>query len=82
MIDLEAIDISTDPAKQNELMQNPESMFYQGKRKPVLEYTEEMVDNQPFVKMHCRGSSRKQPVDFDEKLMILMLHEFDLYLWV
>lgn len=32
--------------------------------------------------MHCRGSSKKQEVDFDEKLMILMLHDFELFLWI
>ena len=32
--------------------------------------------------MHCRGSSHKQVIDFDEKLIVLLLHEQDLYIWV
>ena len=78
MIDLDASDIKN----INTLKKNPYSLYYEGKRRPVLEYEEKDVDNEPFVLFHCRGSSSKQPVDFDEKLMILLLHEFDLYLWV
>lgn len=32
--------------------------------------------------MHCRGSSDKQAIDFDEKLMVFFLHEEELYSWV
>ena len=32
--------------------------------------------------MLVRGSSRKQQIDFDEKLIVVVLHEMDLYIWV
>lgn len=77
-IDLNAYDLT----KLEETKRNADSLFYEGTRKPVLEYTNEDVKNQPFVYMHCRGSSDKQPVDFDEKLLVLFLHDCEMYIWV
>ena len=55
MIDLDASDIQ----KIKELKKNPYSLYYEGKRMPVLEYEEKDVNNEPFVLFHCRGSSSK-----------------------
>ena len=40
MIDLEAADLN----KLNELKYNPRSLYYEGKRMPVLEYDSSMVN--------------------------------------
>lgn len=78
MIDLDNQDLT----KYEEISNDPFSLYYKGVRSPVLQYHESEVDHKTMVNMHCRGSSRKQLIDFDEKLMVLLLHEHDLYIWV
>ena len=32
--------------------------------------------------MNCRGSSHKQPIDFDNKLIVLVLHGLQNFMWM
>lgn len=50
-------------------------------RDPILAYHEDKVLKKPFVQMHVRGSSRKENIDFNEKLILLLLHGDTLYSW-
>ena len=68
--------------KLEETKKNPDSLFYEHTRMPVLEFHEDDINNNPFDYMHCRGSSDKQPVDFDEKLLVLFLFGYEMYMWV
>lgn len=61
LIDLNAYDLTS----FEELKVNPDSLFYEGQRTPILEYSDNEVKGQPLIKMHCRGSSHKQAIDFD-----------------
>ena len=61
---------------------NKNSLFYGGYREPIYSYDEKDVNYLPLVNMHCRGSSYKREIDFDEKLIVIVLHEFNLYIWV
>ena len=45
----------------------------------VFEYTIDSVNQSPLLKMHVRGSSRKEVIDTNEKLIVLLLHSNCLY---
>jgi len=77
-IDLDAQDIE----HIEELESNINSLYYMGRRQPILQYRSEVVNHEQLNNMLVRGSSRKQQIDFDEKLIVVMLHELDLYIWV
>ena len=77
-IDLDAYDLT----KLEDIKNDPNSLFFEGTRIPVLEYDRDDVKNKQFSHLHCRGSSYKNTIDFDEKLIALFLHELDLYIWV
>lgn len=49
---------------------------------PILVYDEDQVAGYPIQKMHCRGSSRKEPVDSGDKLVGLFLHNYRIYIWI
>jgi len=51
------------------------------KMQPILEYHQEEVGNQRFSQLHARGSSRKDLINFNEELYILILHEDVLFKW-
>ena len=78
LIDLDAYDLT----HLEETTSNPRSLFYVGERTPIFKYKHSDVNNKKLVQMHCRGSSQKQAIDFDEKLIVLFLHEEELYQWV
>lgn len=61
---------------------NLNSLYYMGRRKPILQYSSEVINDEQLNNMLVRGSSRKQQIDFDEKLIVVMLHGLDLYIWV
>lgn len=68
--------------KLQEARSNPDSLYYEKERIPVLEYKSDEVNSESLVKMHCRGSSHKQPINLDNKLIVLVLHGFDIYMWM
>jgi hypothetical protein len=73
---------ANDLTKLQETRSNPYSVFYEHERKPIFEYSDSDVHKKSLIQMHCRGSSHKQVIDFDEKLIVLLLHDEDLYIWV
>ena len=48
----------------------------------LFQYKSQDVNNQPLVNIHARGSSRKEAVDTNNKLVIFILHDKSLYSWV
>jgi hypothetical protein len=40
------------------------------------------VKNKPLTAIHIRGSSEKEEIDNNERLVITMIHDGDLYYWV
>ena len=50
--------------------------------KPILEYQADDVQNKALKQIHVRGSSRKENIDFNFKLMVLLLHGDMLYVWI
>jgi hypothetical protein len=48
----------------------------------MFEYKSEDVGYKPLTNIHARGSSRKEAVDTNCKLVIFLLHEKNLYSWV
>jgi hypothetical protein len=47
----------------------------------ILEYPLSDVKNKSLLKIHVRGSSKKQKQDTNEKLILFALHEDSLYSW-
>jgi hypothetical protein len=47
----------------------------------ILEYPLSDVENKSLLKIHVRGSSKKQKQDTNEKLILFALHEDSLYSW-
>ena len=47
----------------------------------LFEYSFESVENKPFIAMHVRGSSEKEDIDNNERLIISVIHGGDLYYW-
>lgn len=47
----------------------------------LMVYDEKQVSNKFFTRMHIRGSSQKEQIDFNEELIVLILHENELYCW-
>jgi hypothetical protein len=78
LINLDAYDLTHFEETQND----PESLFYCGQRKPIFKYKESDVGDKKLVQMHCRGSSHKREIDFDDRLLVFLLHEDHLYSWV
>ena len=48
----------------------------------LLEYPMKDVYDKKLVKIHVRGSSRKDKIDTNNKLMLFILHENELYRWI
>ena len=49
---------------------------------PLMSYAEDQVENKKsFTRLHVRGSSRKEHIDFNEELFVIILHEDVLYSW-
>ena len=49
---------------------------------PIFEYMAEDVDHKVFCGLHARGSSRKEPLDRNEKQFVYFLHRGQLYQWI
>ena len=48
----------------------------------LFEYSLESVNNKPIIAIHVRGSSEKEDIDNNERLIISIIHEGgDLYYW-
>ena len=47
----------------------------------LFQYTNGDVGNKPLIDVHVRGSSDKEVIDNNEKLMVFMLHQDELYSW-
>lgn len=83
MIDLDASNVNEqEEMVMEKLKRDPASLYYEGAREPILEYHDEQVQEKQLGAMHIRGASRKEMIDFDEKLMVLLLHGYYLYSWV
>ena len=50
------------------------------KSEHVYSYSKEQI-NEPFKNFHCRGSSEKENIDTNHKLMIFVQHGNNLYHW-
>lgn len=50
--------------------------------KLICSYPLSMVNNQDLSSFYARGSSRKEAINSNEKLMIFLHHQDDLYSWV
>jgi len=50
--------------------------------KPILKYKFSDVEHQPFKQMHVRGSSRKEHINFNQNLILFVLHGDTLYNWI
>jgi len=48
----------------------------------ILKYSEEAVNSKNFSQIHLRGSSAKEHNDFNEELVLVLLHENELYICV
>ena len=57
----------------------PHVLYNQFRFQDVLEYSCSEVKNQPFMDMVVRGSSRKEVIDVNEKLVVVLLHSDSLY---
>jgi hypothetical protein len=49
---------------------------------PIFEYSFKRVDKKKCTSFHVRGSSAKEKVNLNKKLMIFMMHEDTLYGWI
>ena len=47
----------------------------------IYEYKHADVDNRDLLKVYARGSSRKQKIDVNNKLVIFFLHRGAIYSW-
>ena len=47
----------------------------------LFEYSFESVQNKPMTAIHVRGSSEKEEIDNNERLIISVLHGSELYYW-
>ena len=68
MIDLDKANIK----EFNGEMYNFESQF---KFKKLLSYSQDQVDGKRLTKIHCRGSSRKEAINNNNKLIVFFLHQ-------
>ena len=48
----------------------------------MYKYSNEEVENQRLLKIFCRGSSVKESVDFNHKLIVFFVHDRNIYHWV
>lgn len=48
----------------------------------ILEYPLTEVNNRKLTKIHARGSSRKDKINTNNKLILFILHEHELYSWI
>ena len=48
----------------------------------LFEYEASAVQNAALKAIHVRGSSDKEEIDNNEKLVVFMLHQNQLYSWI
>ena len=53
----------------------------QFKLKLLFEYDARDVENKSLTNIHARGSSRKEKIDTNNKLVVFLQHEDNLYVW-
>jgi len=41
----------------------------------------DVLENKRLIKIHCRGASRKEAIDSNNKLIVFFLHKDMLYQW-
>lgn len=54
----------------------------QFKLQKLFEYTDEEVKHKKLINIHARGSSRKEAIDTNNKLIVFCKHEDFLYSWI
>jgi hypothetical protein len=74
MIDLDKANIK----EFNGELYNFESQF---KFTRLYGYSQDKVGSKRLIKIHCRGSSRKEAIDNNNKLIVFFLHQNKLYQW-
>jgi len=47
----------------------------------LFEYRASDVEHKALTNIHARGSSKKEKIDTNNKLMVFMQHEDNLYIW-
>ena len=71
MIDLDEANVNEmDEEELNEVQKRSACSITE----PIYEYKAEDVDHKVFYGLHARGSSRKEPLDRNEKLFVYFLH--------
>jgi hypothetical protein len=65
--------IDLDESNEHELEGkiDPASLY---RMKFLFRYTEDQVKKKPLKQIHVRGSSRKEPIDLNQKLQVFFLH--------
>ena len=48
----------------------------------LFEYEDDYVNFKELKDIHVRGSSRKEVIQLNQKLIIFMLHDGDIYSWI
>lgn len=48
----------------------------------LLEYEESFVNYKMLKDMHVRGSSRKEVIQLNQKLIVFLLHDDNMYSWI
>lgn len=70
------LDASNKWEQDSEKIQN---LYDQYRLQDLFEYHSSEVNEKPLLKIHVRGSSRKEVIDVNERLIVILLHTDTLY---